>query len=70
MCCFQETGLYEYKVFGVLTTCSPELCADVYMDLMYRKDWDKYAKGKETNKTQEGEVRAVLLNQHNFIFTS
>ncbi|TMS15638.1 Phosphatidylcholine transfer protein [Larimichthys crocea] len=40
----QETGLYEYKVFGVLDTCTPELCADVYMDLKYRKDWDKYAK--------------------------
>lgn len=50
MCCFQETGLYEYKVFGVLATCTPELCADVYMDLAYRKDWDKYAKGKKINK--------------------
>uniref|UniRef100_A0A3P9MH37 Phosphatidylcholine transfer protein n=1 Tax=Oryzias latipes TaxID=8090 RepID=A0A3P9MH37_ORYLA len=40
----QETGLYEYKVFGVLATCSAELCADVYMDLTYRKHWDKYAK--------------------------
>lgn len=38
------TGLYEYKVFGVLTTCTPELCADVYMDLAYRKHWDKYVK--------------------------
>lgn len=42
----QETGLYEYKVFGVLDTCTPELCADVYMDLKYRKHWDSYAKGK------------------------
>ncbi|XP_038563315.1 phosphatidylcholine transfer protein [Micropterus salmoides] len=40
----KETGLYEYKVFGVLTTCTPELCADVYMDLTYRKDWDNYVK--------------------------
>uniref|UniRef100_A0A3P9J467 Phosphatidylcholine transfer protein n=1 Tax=Oryzias latipes TaxID=8090 RepID=A0A3P9J467_ORYLA len=40
----KETGLYEYKVFGVLATCSAELCADVYMDLTYRKHWDKYAK--------------------------
>uniref|UniRef100_A0A8C8DU91 Phosphatidylcholine transfer protein n=1 Tax=Oryzias sinensis TaxID=183150 RepID=A0A8C8DU91_9TELE len=40
----QETGLYEYKVFGVLATCSAELCADVYMDLTYRKHWDQYAK--------------------------
>ncbi|XP_068595914.1 phosphatidylcholine transfer protein [Brachionichthys hirsutus] len=40
----KETGLYEYKVLGVLTACRPELCADVYMDLTYRKCWDKYAK--------------------------
>ncbi|CAJ1075557.1 phosphatidylcholine transfer protein [Xyrichtys novacula] len=40
----KETGLYEYKVFGELTTCLPELCADVYMDLMYRKKWDGYVK--------------------------
>lgn len=47
--CLQETGLYEYKVFGTLDGCRPELCADVYMDLMYRKHWDGYVKGK--NKT-------------------
>ncbi|XP_071384725.1 phosphatidylcholine transfer protein [Centroberyx affinis] len=40
----KETGLYEYKVIGVLTTCTPELCADVYMDLAYRKQWDGYVK--------------------------
>uniref|UniRef100_A0A3Q4H051 Phosphatidylcholine transfer protein n=1 Tax=Neolamprologus brichardi TaxID=32507 RepID=A0A3Q4H051_NEOBR len=56
MCCLQETGLYEYKVYGVLTTCTPELCADVYMDLTYRKDWDGYVKGKKTETAQEGRV--------------
>uniref|UniRef100_A0A3P9AC71 Phosphatidylcholine transfer protein n=1 Tax=Esox lucius TaxID=8010 RepID=A0A3P9AC71_ESOLU len=40
----KETGLYEYKIFGVLATCTPELCADVYMDLLYRKQWDGYVK--------------------------
>ncbi|KAA8585526.1 hypothetical protein FQN60_004220 [Etheostoma spectabile] len=40
----RETGLYEYKVFGVLSTCTAELCADVYMDLAYRKHWDTYVK--------------------------
>ncbi|XP_076866402.1 phosphatidylcholine transfer protein [Brachyhypopomus gauderio] len=39
----QDTGLYEYKVFGTLST-SPDLCADVYMDMAYRKQWDKYVK--------------------------
>nr|XP_020460588.1 phosphatidylcholine transfer protein [Monopterus albus] len=40
----KDTGLYEYKIFGVLTTCTSELCADVYMDLTYRKHWDQYVK--------------------------
>ncbi|XP_037666001.1 phosphatidylcholine transfer protein isoform X1 [Choloepus didactylus] len=40
----QNTGLYEYKVFGVLENCPPALLADVYMDLDYRKKWDQYVK--------------------------
>ncbi|KAM7334073.1 hypothetical protein ACRRTK_007393 [Alexandromys fortis] len=40
----QPTGLYEYKVFGVLEGCPPALLADVYMDLDYRKKWDQYVK--------------------------
>ncbi|XP_008995577.1 phosphatidylcholine transfer protein isoform X4 [Callithrix jacchus] len=39
-----QTGLYEYKVFGVLEDCSPTLLADVYMDVNYRKQWDQYVK--------------------------
>nr|XP_060502454.1 phosphatidylcholine transfer protein isoform X2 [Panthera onca] len=39
-----NTGLYEYKVFGVLDDCPPALLADVYMDLDYRKQWDQYVK--------------------------
>lgn len=42
----QQTGLYEYKVFGVLADCPPALLADVYMDLDYRKQWDQYVKGE------------------------
>lgn len=41
----QETGLYEYKVFGSLASCAPDVCADVYMDLNYRRQWDSYVKG-------------------------
>ncbi|KAF6299313.1 phosphatidylcholine transfer protein [Rhinolophus ferrumequinum] len=37
----QQTGLYEYKVFGVLEDTPPALLADVYMDLDYRKQWDQ-----------------------------
>ncbi|XP_026942920.1 phosphatidylcholine transfer protein [Sagmatias obliquidens] len=40
----QQTGVYEYKVFGFLEDCSPDLLADVYMDLDYRKQWDQYVK--------------------------
>ncbi|XP_006889518.1 PREDICTED: phosphatidylcholine transfer protein [Elephantulus edwardii] len=40
----QQTGLYEYKVFGGLEDCPPALLADVYMDLDYRKQWDQYVK--------------------------
>ncbi len=41
----QQTGLYEYKVLGSLASCAPDLCADVYMDLNYRRQWDSYVKG-------------------------
>ncbi|XP_077618961.1 phosphatidylcholine transfer protein [Crocuta crocuta] len=41
---YQQTGLYEYKVFGVLDDCPPDLFAAVYMDLDYRKQWDPYVK--------------------------
>ncbi|XP_075702636.1 phosphatidylcholine transfer protein isoform X3 [Rhinoderma darwinii] len=40
----EKTGLYEYKIYGGLADCPPELCADVYMDLDYRKKWDQYVK--------------------------
>ncbi|XP_074870464.1 phosphatidylcholine transfer protein [Carettochelys insculpta] len=40
----EESGLYSYKIFGGLADCPPELCADVYMDLDYRKQWDQYVK--------------------------
>ncbi|XP_039741635.1 phosphatidylcholine transfer protein isoform X2 [Pteropus medius] len=39
-----ETGLCEYKVFGVLESCPPALLADVYMDIDYRKQWDQNVK--------------------------
>lgn len=41
-----QTGLYAHKVFGVLENCLPDLLADVYMDLAYRKQWDQYVKGE------------------------
>ncbi|XP_012681199.2 phosphatidylcholine transfer protein isoform X1 [Clupea harengus] len=50
----QETGLYEYKVFGCLKNCAPDQCAEVYMDLAYRKQWDSYVK-ELTEKDHDGQ---------------
>ena len=41
----QTSGLYQYKIYGVLDDVLPDICADVYMDLEYRRQWDTYAKG-------------------------
>lgn len=38
----ETSGLYEYKVYGVLDDVLPDICAQVYMDLEYRKKWDSY----------------------------
>lgn len=40
----KDSGLYQYKVYGVLQDLSPELGYEVYMDLKYRKKWDGYVK--------------------------
>ncbi|KAF4080799.1 hypothetical protein AMELA_G00175390 [Ameiurus melas] len=53
----KETGLYEYKVIGTLASCSPEDCADVYMDLAYRKQWDSYV--KELHEKDYGGQKAI-----------
>ncbi|XP_022106170.1 phosphatidylcholine transfer protein-like [Acanthaster planci] len=38
----ENSGLYEYKVFGTLDGVGPEVCSQVYTDLEYRKQWDGY----------------------------
>ncbi|XP_016351182.1 phosphatidylcholine transfer protein-like [Sinocyclocheilus anshuiensis] len=53
----KETGLYEYKVFGSLTGCAADLCADVYMDLNYRRQWDSYV--KELHEKDYGGQNAI-----------
>ncbi|KFQ64998.1 Phosphatidylcholine transfer protein, partial [Pelecanus crispus] len=50
----QQSGLYEYKVFGGLADCPPKLFVDVYMDLKFRKQWDPYVK-ELYEKTCDGE---------------
>ncbi|XP_075417680.1 phosphatidylcholine transfer protein isoform X2 [Tenrec ecaudatus] len=52
----QQSGLYEYKVFGVLEDCPPALLADVYMDLGYRKQWDQYVKELYQQDCGDGET--------------
>uniref|UniRef100_A0A8D0GT69 Phosphatidylcholine transfer protein n=1 Tax=Sphenodon punctatus TaxID=8508 RepID=A0A8D0GT69_SPHPU len=51
----EQSGLYEYKIFGGLVDCSPELCANVYMDLDYRKQWDSYVK-ELCEETHDGQT--------------
>ncbi|XP_039204740.1 phosphatidylcholine transfer protein isoform X1 [Crotalus tigris] len=51
----EKSGLYEYKIYSILTDCSPELCAEVYMDLNYRTKWDQYVKNVR-EKTQDGKT--------------
>ena len=43
---FQDSGLYEYKTFGVMDDLDPEICAQVYVDWEYRKVWDTYVLGE------------------------
>ncbi|XP_039937866.1 phosphatidylcholine transfer protein isoform X1 [Hirundo rustica] len=50
----EQSGLYEYKIFGSLADVSPKLCADVYMDLDFRKEWDQYVK-ELYEETHDGE---------------
>lgn len=52
----QQTGLYEYKVYGGLAECPADLCADVYMDLDYRKQWDTNVKALQEEETGEDRV--------------
>lgn len=52
-------------MFGTLASCSPAVCADVYMDLDYRKQWDPYVKGNIIAQAPgTGGVR--LSDLHNF----
>ena len=44
---FQESGLYEYKIMGVMDDLDPEMCAQVYVDWEYRKVWDTYVLGEQ-----------------------
>ena len=45
----QTSGLYEYKIHGIMADLDPEVCAQVYVDTIYRKKWDTYAMGTYTH---------------------
>ncbi|KAH9510170.1 hypothetical protein Btru_043646 [Bulinus truncatus] len=47
----ESSGLYQYKVYGELDV-DPEICAQVYMDLEYRKQWDSYVKVLEVKQCE------------------
>ena len=38
----EVSGLYDYKIHGVMADLDPKLCAQVYVDWEYRKVWDTY----------------------------
>ncbi|XP_051491194.1 LOW QUALITY PROTEIN: phosphatidylcholine transfer protein [Apus apus] len=42
--CDEQSGIYEYKIYCILDDCPPKLYVNVYMDLDYRKQWDKSVK--------------------------
>ena len=42
----QASGLYHYKTYGVLEGVAPDVCAGVFMDHEYRRQWDTYVKGR------------------------
>ena len=42
--CFEESGLYAYKIFGTMDVPA-ETCAKTYVDMDYRKVWDPYVRG-------------------------
>ena len=53
---YQDTKLYEYKIFGVQEDLDPELSAQVYMDWEYRKKWDSYVLGEPEQQTKTGKM--------------
>ncbi|KAL8588696.1 hypothetical protein ACOMHN_046468 [Nucella lapillus] len=61
----ETSGLYQYKIYGVLDDVLPEICANVYMDLDYRRQWDTYA--KELYET-EADGQKLIYWQVNFPF--
>ncbi|KAM5135981.1 phosphatidylcholine transfer protein [Mantella aurantiaca] len=52
----EQTGLYEYKIYGGLVDCPADLLSDVYMDLEYRKQWDANVKALQEENSEEGKV--------------
>lgn len=61
----QESGLYQYKIYGILEDVLPKVCAEVYMDVEYRREWDTYA--KELYET-EADGKQLVYWQVNFPF--
>uniref|UniRef100_A0ABM5FNQ9 Phosphatidylcholine transfer protein isoform X1 n=1 Tax=Pogona vitticeps TaxID=103695 RepID=A0ABM5FNQ9_9SAUR len=71
----EKSGLYEYKLYGILNDCAPELCADVYTDLNYRPKWDQFVRDI-CEKTHDGrpaiywEVKFPFpLTNRDYVFT-
>ncbi|XP_074646099.1 phosphatidylcholine transfer protein-like isoform X2 [Tubulanus polymorphus] len=52
----RDSGIFQYKFYGVLPDVSPDVCAQVYVDLEYRKAWDRTVKELEYIPTRIGAV--------------
>uniref|UniRef100_A0A0B6ZGI4 Phosphatidylcholine transfer protein n=1 Tax=Arion vulgaris TaxID=1028688 RepID=A0A0B6ZGI4_9EUPU len=52
----ETSGLYQYKVYGELDDVLPSVCAEVYMDLEYRKQWDSFAKVLEVRECEDNHL--------------
>ncbi|KAJ8036397.1 Phosphatidylcholine transfer protein [Holothuria leucospilota] len=56
----ESSGLYEYKVIGTMEGVTPDVCAKVYVDLDYRKQWDSYV--SELREITEDEKTGIYWN--------
>ncbi|XP_022803364.1 phosphatidylcholine transfer protein-like isoform X2 [Stylophora pistillata] len=56
----EVSGLYEYKITGLLEDVGLDVCKNVYMDLEYRKKWDGYV--KELYEFDDNGVKSIYWN--------
>ena len=43
----QNSGLYEYKLYAIVPSATPEQISAVFLDNEYRLKWDDYVTGND-----------------------